>query len=197
MLGMYGLGGVGKTTIAKVVYKKIFYYFERSFFLENVREKSRTLDGIIQLQEMLFRETLGNRQLKVCNESKGIIAIEDILRNKKILLILDDMDKSDQIERLIGECDWFASRSRIIITTRNKRLLHNLRIRHSTYNVMELGDHEALELFSMHAFQKNKTKEDYSKLTNQVICYAKGIPLALSIIGANLHGRSEIEWKST
>ena len=63
--------------------------------------------------------------------------------------------------------------------------------------VNELGDYEALELFSMHAFQKNKPEEDYSELTNQLICYAKGIPLALSIIGANLHGRSEMEWKST
>ena len=45
--------------------------------------------------------------------------------------------------------------------------------------------------------KKNKPEEDYSELTNQVICYAKGIPLAPSIIGANLRGRSEMEWKST
>ena len=63
--------------------------------------------------------------------------------------------------------------------------------------VNELGDYEALELFTMHAFQKNKLEEDYSELTNQVICYAKGIPLALSIIGANLHRRSEMECQST
>ncbi|KAL0009449.1 hypothetical protein SO802_010951 [Lithocarpus litseifolius] len=196
MLGMYGLGGVGKTTIAKAVYNNIFSYFERSFFLENVREKSGTFDGIIQLQEILLCEALGNRQLKVCSESKRTIAIENILRNKRILLIIDDVDKSDQIEILIGGCDWFASGSRIIITTRDKHLLHTFRICHSTYMVNELGDHEALELFSMHAFQKNKLEEDYLELTNQVICYAKGIPLALSIIGANLHGRSEMEWKS-
>ena len=63
--------------------------------------------------------------------------------------------------------------------------------------VNKLGDYEALELFSMHAFQKHKPEEDYSELTNQVICYAKGIPLALSIIGANLHERNEMKWKST
>ena len=197
MLGMYGLGGVGKTTIAKAVYNKNFYHFERSYFLENVREKSGTFDGIIQLQEMLLCETLGNRQLKVCSESKRTIAIENILRNKRILLILDDVDKLDQIERLVGGCDWFASGSRIIIATRNKHLLHTLRICYSTYMVKELDDHEALELFSMHAFKQNKPEEDYLELTNQVICYAKGFPLALSIIGANLHGRSETEWKST
>ena len=102
---MYDPSGVGKTTIAKVVYNKFFYYFERSYFLENVREKFRIFDGIIQIQDMHLCETLGNRQLKVCSESKGAIAIENILRNKRVLLILDDVDKSDQIERLIGGCD--------------------------------------------------------------------------------------------
>ena len=66
----------------------------------------------------------------------------------------------------------------------------------SAYKIKELNDHEALELFSLHAFQRNKPQEDYSELTNQVICYATGIPLALAIIGADLYGRSEMEWKS-
>ena len=67
----------------------------------------------------------------------------------------------------------------------------------SAYKIKELNDHEALELFSLHAFQRNKPQEDYSELTDQVIRYAKGIPLALAIIGANLYGRNELEWKST
>ena len=112
MIGMYGPSGVGKTTIAKAVYNKILDHFEGSSFLENVRDKSRTFDGIIKLQEILLLETLGMKgQLKVGSESKGTIAIENILRHKRILLILDDVDKLYQIERLIGGFDWLASRS--------------------------------------------------------------------------------------
>ena len=53
------------------------------------------------------------------------------------------------------------------------------------------------ELFCLHAFQRNKPKEDYSELANKFICYAKGIPLALAILGADLYGRNKMEWKST
>ena len=196
MIGIYGPGGVGKTTIAKAIYNKIFDHFEGSSFLENVKDKSGAINGIIQLQEALLFEILGDGQLKVGSESKGTGVIKDRLRNKRILVILDDVDKLDQIERLIGGCDWFALGSRIIITTRNKHLLCSLRIGHSTYEVKELDSHEALELFSMHAFQRNKPEEDYLELTDQVICYAKGLPLALSIIDADLCGRNEMQWKS-
>ena len=66
----------------------------------------------------------------------------------------------------------------------------------SMHEVKELNQDEALELFSRHAFQSKEPKEDYSELANQVIQYAKRLPLALVVRGVDLSGRTKLEWKS-
>jgi hypothetical protein len=196
MVGIYGLGGIGKTTIAKAVYNRIVNCFEGSCFLEDVRENSGTKKSIILLQEKLLSEILWDKHLKVDSVSKGINVIKERLHNKRFLLILDDVDQSKQIENLIGKCDWFASGSRVIITTRDKHLLATLGNLCTTYKVKELDKNEALHLFQKHAFRGNKPDKDYSKLANQVIHYAKGLPLALQIIGSDLCGSPKLEWES-
>ena len=196
MVGIHGLGGIGKTTIAKAVYNRIFKHFEGSCFLENVRESSETNDGMIQLQEKLLFNILWGKHLKVVSVARGTNMIKEMLLCKRILVILDDVDKSKQIENLFGNYGWFASGSRVLITTRDKHLLDNLGKVCTTYKVTKLDNHEALELFNQHAFRGNKLEEDYSKLANQVIQYANGLPLALTIIGSDLCGKTTSEWES-
>ncbi|XP_030942178.1 TMV resistance protein N-like isoform X1 [Quercus lobata] len=197
VVGIHGLGGTGKTTIAKAVYNRVANHFEGSSFLMNVRENSRTDCSIIKLQEQLLFEILESKEFKVHNTSRGINVIKERLSCKKILLILDDVDKLGQIENFLGECDWLANGSRVIITTRDKHVLTSLENDPLIYEVMPLDLYEALQLFSKCAFKKDKPEANYLQLTNQFISYCNGLPLALQIIGSDLHGRKNIrQWES-
>ena len=196
MVGIHGLGGVGKTTIAIAIYNRIVERFDGSCFLESVREKSNTNVGIIQLQETLLSKILRGRNDKVNSIPEGITMIKERLCSKKVLLILDDVDQSKEIENLLGDCNWFDSGSRVIITTRDKKVLNNLEKDHqiSIYEVEKLNSSEARDLFNMHAFQKNEPEQEYSNLAKQIISHANGLPLALVIMGSDLYGKSIDQW---
>ena len=196
MVGIHGLGGVGKTTISMAVYNRVVDRFEGSCFLENVREKSETDAGIIQLQETLLSKVLQSRIVKVNSVCEGITMIEERLCNKKVLLILDDVDQSKEIENLLGYCNWFALGSRVIVTTRDKHVLAILGrdAQIKIYEVPKLDPCEACVLFNMHAFGKNEPKQEYSNLAKHIISSADGLPLALKIMGSDLYNKSIDEW---
>ena len=203
MVGIHGLPGVGKTTIAKAVYNKISKHFDGSSFLLNVRENLGTDVGIITLQEQLLNDILVDKNSRVGNKFRGISLIEERLRCKKVFLILDDVDDSTRIENFLGKCNWFAPGSRVILTLRDRCLLAALKEKlRTTYKVKEfkveqLNKHEALQLFKDHAFLGNEPHdEDYSKLATKFIDFAKGLPLALEIIARDLCGKAKGEWES-
>ena len=79
---------------------------------------------------------------------------------------------------MIGKHDWFGIGSRIIITTRNKLLLHGV---NEVYEVEKLNDDNAVELFSRYAFKKAHPIDDYVELSQCIVVYAQGLPLALQI----------------
>ncbi|KAK7829093.1 tmv resistance protein n [Quercus suber] len=196
MVGIHGLGGVGKTTIAKAIYNRIANCFELSCFLEDVREKSGTNDDIIKLQEMLLSKISQGTYVKVDSVPKGIIMIKERLCHTRLLLILDNVDESEVMVNLLGECNWFALGSRVIITTRDKQVLTTFGKDHQIYELKELNQFESHELFNLYAFQKIELEKDYSEVAEQIIHYANGLPLALKIIGSDLCGKSICEWKS-
>ena len=201
MVVIYGLPGIGKTTIAKTIYNLIAYRFEGSSFLENVKENSRTNDGKCQLREALYSEILGGRTLKELGAVKRINMRMEMPQHKRILIILDDVDELIQVTDLLGECNCFASGSRIIITTRDEKLLSTLQedyhLTYYNYRLEELDKHESCKLFCQHAFKENKPKKGYSELVDLFLSYANGLPLALKIIGSDLYRRDDIRcWKS-
>ncbi|KHN32819.1 TMV resistance protein N [Glycine soja] len=195
MIGIYGIGGIGKTTIARAVYNMSFSKFEGICFLPDIREKAINKHGLVELQEMLLSETLKEKDIKVGHVNKGIQIIKQRLQQKKVLLILDDVDKLEQLKVLAGQYDWFGSGSIIIITTRDKHLLATHEVV-KLYEVKPLNDEKSLELFDWHAFKNNKTDPSYVTISNRAVSYACGLPLALEVIGSDLFGKSLNECNS-
>ncbi|XP_039683030.1 disease resistance protein RUN1 [Medicago truncatula] len=194
MVGLYGTGGLGKSTLGKAIYNFISDQFECSCFLENVRESSAS-NRLKHLQEVLLLKTL-QLKIKLGGVSEGIPYIKERLHTKKILLILDDVDDMKQLHALAGGPDWFGRGSRVIITTRDKHLLRSHGIE-STHEVKGLYGTEALELLRWMAFKNNKVPSSYEDVLNRAVSYASGLPLVLEIVGSNLFGKTIEEWKGT
>ncbi|KAM5552746.1 hypothetical protein ABKV19_025117 [Rosa sericea] len=195
MVGVWGPGGIGKTTIAKAVLNSIHHKFEGSCFLANVRSKSSSIGHqcLAQLQETLLFDILKDPNLKVSNVDQGVSFIKTRMRHIKVLLILDDVSDSSQLQNLVPSPDCFGPGSRILITTRDEHLLTTHKVQ-SIYKVKMLNDAEALELFSWNAFQCNGPPNDFVELANRAVSYAQGLPLALIVVGSHLFARSKEQW---
>ncbi|KAG5042286.1 hypothetical protein JHK87_006201 [Glycine soja] len=115
----------------------------------------------------------------------------------KVLIVLDDVNDSDLLEKLFGNHDWFGPGSRIILTTRDKQVLIANKVHvDDIYQVGVLNPSEALELFILHAFNQKLFDMEYYKLSKRVVCYAKGIPLVLKVLGGLLCGKDKEVWES-
>ncbi|KAH0977667.1 hypothetical protein GBA52_027386 [Prunus armeniaca] len=194
MVGIWGNGGIGKTTVAKAVYNSLAHVFEGSCFLENVRERSIPYGGLVDLQNLLLYEILRGNEIKVTSADKGISVIKERLSCKKVLVIVDDVDHLDQLNNLVGGCDWFGLGSRIIITTRDKHLLISHQVS-TIYKAKKLNFAESLDLFISWNGGRNKNlDDDYVKAAETVLKYAQGLPLALKVLGSHLCSRSIDEW---
>uniref|UniRef100_A0A9I9CIW9 AAA+ ATPase domain-containing protein n=1 Tax=Cucumis melo TaxID=3656 RepID=A0A9I9CIW9_CUCME len=193
-VGIYGIGGLGKTTLAKALYNKISSQFEGCCFLSNVRQASKQFNGLVQLQENLLYEILKD-DLKFVNLDRGITIIRSRLHSKKVLIVLDDVDKLEQLEALVGGRDWFGQGSKIIVTTRNRHLLSSHGF-DEMHNIRGLYQDKAIKLFSWHAFKESHPSSNYLGLVERATSYCKGHPLALVVLGSFLCTRDQTEWIS-
>ncbi|KAL4628703.1 hypothetical protein ACB092_05G258900 [Castanea dentata] len=195
-IGVWAMGGMGKTTLARFVYDKVSEEFNDSCFLSDVREVCEK-DRLPAVQKKLILKLLKETHLDYDDDHDLSNKIKTRLRHKKILLVLDDVNQLKQLQGLAGERNWFGLGSRIIITTRYKDLLqtHSPTIS-EIYEVKPLEYEDARHLFSLKAFKKEHIPDEFLELSNKFLNYIDGLPLALEVLGSFLFGKSIVEWKS-
>lgn len=190
---MYGLGGVGKTTVAKAVFNR--HQFEFSTFLADIRSASEKDENCIHLQEQLIFNVTGNEAPKIHNVHEGKEMIRRAIGAKKTLVVLDDVDDVKQLDAMFNCPEWFFPGSKILITTRNQRLLNAVDATTISFEVCPLNVEESSELFCNHAFSQSYPLDDYKKISKLFVEYCDGLPLALEVLASSLRKKSLDKWE--
>ncbi|KAL3740333.1 hypothetical protein ACJRO7_021586, partial [Eucalyptus globulus] len=193
-VGIHGMGGIGKTTLAKAIYDRLFDQFEHRSFIADIRELWKR-NGVHYLQNQLIYDILKLKD-EVSNADVGTKFISSKFKSKKVLVLLDDVDDVVQLQSLVGNRDWFSSGSKIIITTRNKRVLEEAGVDHD-YEHEEMDNNQSLILFSKHAFRRDSPPKEFEDLTHEAVSITGGLPLSLEVFGSLLYGKKARQWRDT
>ncbi|XP_072082485.1 disease resistance protein RUN1 isoform X5 [Arachis hypogaea] len=194
VVGICGMGGIGKSTLATILYEKISHQYDASCFVDDV---SRIYEGYgpLGVQKQLLCQAFMEENFPTCNLSLANNLIQTRLRHRKVLIVLDNVDQGIQLEKLAIKPEWLGRGSRMIIVSRDEHILREYGV-DDVYKVKLLNDENALQLFCRKAFKCNHVAKDYENLTNSVLTYANGLPLAIRVLGSFLFGRDVSEWSS-
>jgi nucleoside-triphosphatase THEP1 len=196
IVGLVGMGGIGKTTLSKKIYHLFRNQYDKSSFLEDMNSKDNINDVIKQLLNDLCGISL-NKDENVKKED--LDTIKQCMKSQKVLMVVDDVGKVNNLTPLqlfIDKAPKNAtSKSKVLVNCRNWQILKS-HVSEDAKVVMKcLDEEQARELFMFHAFgnANHVPTKDFKDICMKIIKACGGLPLTLKVLGSFLCNIKELE----
>ncbi|KAH9288565.1 hypothetical protein KI387_032682 [Taxus chinensis] len=194
IIGIFGMGGSGKTTLAKELFNRRRLKYNGSCFLSDVREASAKGE-LTTLQTKILKDLVNESHSNFQSIAEGTTYVRSRLESashSRFFTVLDNIDDLDQLDALLFE-DALGSDSLVIVTTRDERVLTRARIT-VRYSLKKMDRHHAIELFSWHAFNQPNPVNGFEDLVDSFVHLCGGLPLSLKVLGGHVSGSNNMNY---
>ncbi|XVE74189.1 hypothetical protein DITRI_Ditri11bG0178900 [Diplodiscus trichospermus] len=183
-----GMGGIGKTTLAQLVYND--YKVNAFFDLKAWIHVSEDFD-VTKVTEVILKE-VNSGVFHITDLNLLQLKLKEELSGKKFLLVLDDVwhQKYEDWCQLIRPFEVGNSESKIIITTRNQKV-SQITGTLPAYHLKELAYADCLSVLACHALgSKNFDVHPHLKqIGTEIVKKCKGLPLAVETMACHLRNK--------
>ena len=197
VISIVGMGGIGKTTLAKLVYNHVDVVTQ--FDLRIWISVSVDYD-VVRITKSIVESAMGKR-LKFSELDPIQVTLQNILRGKRFLLVLDDMWNENM-------SDWDVLRSpfsvglpgsKVLVTSRSSVVSTIVATTTDPYHLQPLSDEDCWELIAQRALSNRNVdgNENLVAIGKRIAEKCGGLPLAAKTIGSVLRFKlAESEWEA-